>query len=184
MTPTANIRLMTLYNNHHHHTAASVANTSRARVQFGMRPFARVYVGPFHVSSQRWGHWHWQDNKDGEFIKVGPHTKRLRKQLHFNASMRYLDRCDVPLVPEDFAFPSSWTNWPYPNRKWLQLTALLTMRGDCLLKIERRLKSTTDLHSQGQRPKTKASFRPSVDYTPFYPNRAYSTHLSWPTRVP
>ena len=80
-----------------------------------------------------------------------------------------LDRCDVPLVPEDFAFPSSWTNWPYPNRKWLQLTALLTMRGDCLLKIERRLQSTTDLHSQDKRPKTKASFRPIVDYIPYCP---------------
>jgi hypothetical protein len=46
---------------------------------------------PFiHVSSQRWGHWHWGITKNGECIKEEPHTTPFLKLLHFNVSLQWM----------------------------------------------------------------------------------------------
>ena len=57
---------------------------------------------PFiHVSSQRWGHWHWGITKNGECIKEEPHTTPFLKQLHFTVSLQWISFTSCHIWEED-----------------------------------------------------------------------------------
>ncbi len=86
--------LLTLFNNHHHHLTAA------------WLPF-------IHVSSQRWGHWHWGWN----------YTKPLHKQLDFNVSLLDFTSCHIweedPLVLVGHStFSFDFLKW-FDGRSWM-----------------------------------------------------------------